>query len=135
MLWEDAENGFCGLVYILAVTPRVHRVQFVKLMLMTLFWKNIRSLPCPSCKLIPRCSSNVSRIWVLLSTGSELEKQTHSWLIRAFYHFQPQFQEHNLMKYQFSEIMYVCVHYHLVQSLKKTKKTHICCFGFHFFSK
>ena len=41
MLLEDSASGFCGLVYTQAVTPRVYIVQFVKFMLMTLFWKSI----------------------------------------------------------------------------------------------
>ena len=44
MLLEDS-SGFCGLVYTQAVSPRVYIVQFVKFMLITLFWKSIH-FPC-----------------------------------------------------------------------------------------
>ena len=45
MLLEDSASGFCGLVYTQAVTPRVYIFQFVKFMLITLFWKSIH-FPC-----------------------------------------------------------------------------------------
>lgn len=42
MFLEAAVNGFRGLVYTPAVTPRVRIVQFVTLMLITFFWKDIQ---------------------------------------------------------------------------------------------
>lgn len=71
MLLEDSASGFCGLVYTQAVTPRVYIFQFVKFMLIILFWKSIHFLLL-FYKLIPRC--NNLQYWVLLSNDTEIEK-------------------------------------------------------------